>query len=49
MWTRRVFIAASAAALCFAEDAPPSADSILEAAKSQANGRAVWVMFHASW
>jgi hypothetical protein len=49
MWTRRVFLAASAAALSFADDAPPSADSIVDAAKNEANGRAVWVMFHASW
>jgi hypothetical protein len=49
MWTRRLFIAASTAALSFADDAPPSADSIVDAAKNQANGCAVWVIFHASW
>jgi hypothetical protein len=33
----------------FAATAPPSADSILEAAKAQANGRAIFANFHASW
>jgi hypothetical protein len=34
----------------FAAKAPPSADSILEAAKAQAkDGRAIFANFHASW
>jgi hypothetical protein len=50
MWTRRVFLATTAAALCAADDTPASADSILDAAKAEArDGRAIWVLFHASW
>jgi hypothetical protein len=36
------------AALGFAQ-APPSASDLVNTARSQANGRAVWVIFHASW
>jgi hypothetical protein len=50
MWTRRAFLAVSAAALAAAADTPPSAGEIVDAAKAQArDGRAVWVLFHASW
>lgn len=48
MWTRRVFLAGASAAL-FGQDAPPAAESILEKARAEANGRAIWVLFHASW
>jgi hypothetical protein len=50
MWTRRVFLATTAAALYAADDTAASADSILDAAKAEArDGRAIWVLFHASW
>lgn len=50
MWTRRLFLASTAGVLYAADDAPASAESILETAKSQAaDGRAIWVLFHASW
>jgi hypothetical protein len=37
-----------AAALGFAQ-APPSASDLVNTARSQAHGRAVFVIFHASW
>jgi len=37
-----------AATLAFAA-APPSADELLNTAKNQANGRAIFAIFHASW
>jgi hypothetical protein len=49
MWTRRSLLIAAAAGALFAADAPPSAESILDGAKSQSNGRAIFAIFGASW